>query len=103
MLRSVVMMINIITTTSNAAFNFPTQGREKLCHRAQLKDFVCIIFTIRTVTGPVPKTWCLMIFLTSSESQKTVQNFWFKTLLIIHVSAYLPYETGINPLRHLTH
>jgi hypothetical protein len=32
----------------------------------------------------------------SPESQKTVWNFWLKTLLIIHVSTHLPYEAGIK-------
>jgi hypothetical protein len=44
---------------------------------------------IKHVTDAIPE-------VASSESQKTVWNLWLKTLLIIHVSTYLPYKAGIK-------
>jgi len=44
---------------------------------------------IKHVTDAIPE-------VASSETQKTMQNFWLKTLLVIHVSTHLPYEAGIK-------
>lgn len=88
-----------------------TQRWEQLCHHAQMRfdlyfyhqnsDWSCPQMTVfydflKQDDGQIKHVTDAMPEVASPESQKTVWNFWLKTLLIIHVSTHLPYEAGIK-------